>query len=98
MSTKPEDESRLFYGRTRKKTTFAVAPPLASLPESYAATLHEIKSLLRGAPIRATLSADPIVVEAWCNPGKIIIARQQKAAREFLEGPIAQQPVAQLPC
>ncbi len=132
MSMKPEGESRLSRGRTREGAIFPVAPPLASLPESYAATLQEIKGLLRGARIRAILAANPIVVEAYWNTGKIILARQQDAAwgakvidrlaadlrqefpdmsgiskrnllamkvfaREFPEGPITQQPVAQLP-
>jgi len=132
MSMKPEDESRLSRGRTREEAIFPVAPPVASLPESYAATLQEIKGLLHGARIRAILAANPIVVEAYWNTGKIILARQQEAtwgakvidrlaadlrqefpdmsgissrnmlamkvfAREFPEGPITQQPVAQLP-
>ena len=132
MSAEPEDAPRLSRGRTREEALFPVAPPVASLPESYATTLHEIKSLLRGARIRALLAANPIVVEAYWNTGKIILARQQEAAwgakvidrlaadlrqefpdmggmssrnllamkvfaREFPEGPIAQQPVAQLP-
>ena len=109
-----------------------MAPPASALPESYAATLQEIKSHLRQARVRAILAANPIVIEAYWQTGKIILARQQEAAwgarvidrlaadlkeafpdmsgmssrsllamkifaREFPAGPIAQQPVAQLP-
>jgi predicted nuclease of restriction endonuclease-like (RecB) superfamily len=125
-------DTRLSRGRTRPEAIFPVAPSAASLPESYAATLQEIKSHLRSARIRAVLAANPIVIEAYWHTGKIILARQQEAAwgakvidrlaadlqeefpdmsgisvrsllamkifaREFPNGPIAQQPVAQLP-
>jgi predicted nuclease of restriction endonuclease-like (RecB) superfamily len=104
----------------------------ASLPQSYAATLQEIKTHLRSARVRAVLAANPIVIEAYWQTGKIILARQQEAAwgakvidrlaadlqeafpdmggltgrnllsmkifaREFPDGPIAKQPVSQLP-
>lgn len=126
------DESRLSRGRTRPEAIFPVAPSAASLPESYAATLQEIKAHLCGARVRAILAASPLVIEAYWNTGKIILTRQQEAAwgskvidrlaadlqeafpdmgglsrrnllsmkifaREFPDGPIAQQPVAQLP-
>ena len=102
------------------------------LPKSYATTLQEIKLHLRSARVRAVLAANPIVIEAYWQTGKIILARQQEAgwgakvidrlaadlqaefpdmsglsvrnllamkifAREFPDGPIAQQAVAQLP-
>lgn len=132
--TKPRSkpESRLARGRTRDDARFTAAPALAGLPESYAATLQEIKSHLRSARIRAVLAANPIVLEAYWHTGKIILQRQQEAAwgtkvidrlatdlraafpdmsglsvrnllamkifaREFPDGPIAQQAVAQLP-
>ena len=50
------------------------------MPESYAATLQEIKTHLRSARIRAVLAANPIVIEAYWQTGKIILARQQEAA------------------
>lgn len=125
-------EPRLSRGRTRPEAIFPVAPLAASLPESYAATLHEIKNYLRHARVRAVLAANPIVIEAYWQTGQIILARQQEAAwgarvidrlaadlkeafpemsglsprnllamkvfaREFPDGPIAQQAVAQLP-
>ena len=77
MST---DLTRLSRGRTRDGAIFPVAPPAASLPESYAATLQEIKKHLRSARIRAVLAANPIVIEAYWHTGKIILARQQEAA------------------
>lgn len=132
--TKPasSDEQRLSRGRTRPDAIFPVAPAAASLPASYAATLQEIKFHLRSARIRAVLAANPIVIEAYWQTGKIILARQKEAgwgakvidrlaadlqaefpdmsglttrnllsmkifAREFPEGPIAKQPVSQLP-
>lgn len=126
------DESRLSRGRIRDGAIFPVAPSAASLPESYAVTLREIKTHLRNARIRAALAANPIVIEAYWQAGRIILARQKDAAwgakvidrlaadlkeafpdmdglssrnllamkvfaREFPVGPIAQQPVAQLP-
>ena len=125
-------EPRLSRGRTRPEAIFPVAPLAASLPESYAATLQEIKNHLRHARLRAVLAANPIVIEAYWQTGQIILARQQEAtwgdrvidrlaadlkeafpdmsglsprnllamkvfAREFPDGPIAQQAVAQLP-
>jgi predicted nuclease of restriction endonuclease-like (RecB) superfamily len=78
----PEETSdtRLSRGRTRPGAIFPVAPSAASLPESYAATLQEIKTHLRSARIRAVLAANPIVIEAYWQIGKIILARQQEAA------------------
>ncbi len=126
------EEPRLSRGRTRGGAIFPAAPSTSSLPEGYAATLQEIKTHLRNARVRAVLSANPIVIEAYWQAGKIILARQRESAwgakvidrlatdlkeafpdmgglstrnllamkifaREFPEGPIAQQPVAQLP-
>jgi len=128
----PKPENRLSRGRTREDARFTAAPSLAGLPESYAATLQEIKTHLRSARVRAVLAANPIVLEAYWHTGKIILQRQQEAAwgakvidrlavdlrdafpdmsglsvrnllamkifaREFPDGPIAQQAVAQLP-
>ena len=128
----PADDSRLARGRVRVGARFTAAPSLAHLPESYAATLEEIKRHLQQARVRAVLAANPIVIEAYWQTGKIILARQQEAAsgakvidrlaadlkqafpdmsglsarnllamkvfaREFPDGPIAQQVVAQLP-
>jgi predicted nuclease of restriction endonuclease-like (RecB) superfamily len=131
-SPKLSEEPRISRGRTRPEAIFPVAPPASALPETYAATLQEIKTHLRNARIRAILAANPMVIEAYWHTGKIILARQQEAAwgakvidrlaadlqeafpdmgglssrnllamkifaREFPSGPIAQQPVAQLP-
>ena len=131
-SAEGPDNTRLSRGRTRPEAIFPVAPTAASMPESYAATLQEIKSHLRSARVRAVLAANPIVIEAYWHTGKIILARQREAAwgakvidrlaadlkeafpemgglslrnlfsmRNFAEcfpdGPIVQQPVAQLP-
>jgi len=79
-SNKNPSEPRLSRGRTRSEAIFPVAPSAASLPESYAATLQEIKSHLRSARVRAILAANPIVIEAYWHTGKIILARQQEAA------------------
>jgi len=74
------DDHRLSRGRTRPEAIFPVAPPASSLPESCAATLQEIKSHLLQARLRAVLAANPIVIEAYWQTGKIILARQQEAA------------------
>jgi predicted nuclease of restriction endonuclease-like (RecB) superfamily len=74
------NDTRLSRGRTRPDAIFPVAPTAASLPASYAATLQEIKSHLRSARLRAVLAANPIVIEAYWQTGKIILARQQEAA------------------
>ena len=81
-SAAPEgpSDTRLSRGRSRPGAIFPVAPSAASLPESYAATLQEIKSHLRSARVRAILAANPIVIEAYWQTGKIILARQQEAA------------------
>jgi predicted nuclease of restriction endonuclease-like (RecB) superfamily len=79
-NTQKRDETRLSRGRARPDAIFPVAPSAASLPESYAATLQEIKTHLRGARIRAVLAANPIVVEAYWHTGNIILARQQETA------------------
>jgi len=68
------DDIRLSRGRTRPEAIFPVAPPVSSLPESYASTLQEMS----GLTTRNLLSM------------KIF-------AREFTNGPIAKQPVSQLP-
>jgi predicted nuclease of restriction endonuclease-like (RecB) superfamily len=77
---KPSEEPRISRGRTRPGAIFPVAPPASALPETYAATLQEIKTHLRNARIRAILAANPIVIEAYWHTGKIILARQQEAA------------------
>jgi predicted nuclease of restriction endonuclease-like (RecB) superfamily len=71
---------RLARGRTRPGAIFPVAPLATSLPESYAATLQEIKAHLRNARVRAVLAANPLVIEAYWHTGKIILARQKAAA------------------
>ncbi len=53
---------------------------MAGLPESYAATLQDIKTHLRSARVRAVLAANPIVLEAYWHTGQIILQRQQEAA------------------
>ncbi len=79
-SPKPSEEPRLSRGRTRPGAIFPVPPPASALPETYAATLQEIKTHLRNARIRAILAANPVVIEAYWHTGKIILARQQEAA------------------
>ena len=79
-SPKRSEESRISRGRTRSEAIFPVAPPASALPETYAATLQEIKTHLRNARIRAILAANPVVIEAYWHTGKIILARQQEAA------------------
>jgi len=131
-SKSASDDTRLSRGRTRESAVFPVPPAAAVLPESYAATLREIKTHLASARVRAVLAANPIVIEAYWQIGRIILTRQSDAswgakiidrlavdlkeafpemsglsvrnllamkifAREFPDGPIAQQPVAQLP-
>jgi len=73
-------DQRLSRGRVRPEASFPVAPSAASLPASYAATLQEIKTHLRAARVRAVLAANPVVIEAYWNTGKIILARQKEAA------------------
>lgn len=75
-----QPDTRLSRGRTRGSAIFPVPPSTADLPESYAATLGEIKTHLSGARIRAVLAANPIVIEAYWQIGKIILARQRDAA------------------
>ena len=79
-NTEKPEELRLSRGRTRPEAIFPVAPSAASLPESYAATLQEIKTHLRNSRVRAVLAANPIVIEACWNTEKIILERQKEAA------------------
>jgi hypothetical protein len=58
----PSVESRISRGRTRPEAIFPVALPASALPETYAATLQEIKTHLRNARIRAILAANPVVI------------------------------------
>ena len=78
--TEKPDNTRLSRGRIRSEAIFPVAPTVASLPGSYAATLQEIKNHIGSARIRAVLAANHIVIEAYWHTGKIILARQQDAA------------------
>jgi predicted nuclease of restriction endonuclease-like (RecB) superfamily len=80
LGPNPSEEPRISRGRTRPEAIFPVAPPASALPETYAATLQEIKTHLRNARIRAILAANPVVIEAYWHTGKIILARQQEAA------------------
>ena len=87
MASKPRkpgpklsEEPRISRGRNRPEAIFPVAPPASALPETYTATLQEIKTHLRNARIRAILAANPIVIEAYWHTGKIILGRQQEAA------------------
>lgn len=79
-SRQTPDESRLSRGRIRTDAIFPVAPAVASLPKGYAATLQAIKTHLSSARIRAVLAANPIVIEAYWQIGKLILARQTDAA------------------
>ena len=72
--------TRLSRGRTRTEAIFPTAPVKATLPADYAATLQEIKSHIHSARVRAVLAANPIVIEAYWQTGKIILARQMGAA------------------
>ena len=75
-----ETDRRLARGRTREDARFTAPPSLAGLPDSYGATLEEIKNRLRSARVRAVLAANPIVIEAYWHTGKIILSRQQGSA------------------
>lgn len=102
---------RLSRGRVRDGASFPAAPAKLGLPSGYASTLQDIKAHLRSARLRAVLAANPIVIEAYWHTGSIILQRQSESAwgakvidrlaadlrEEFPDGPIAQQPVAQLP-
>jgi predicted nuclease of restriction endonuclease-like (RecB) superfamily len=72
-------DTRLSRGRTRPGALFPVAPPAASLPPTYAATLQQIKTHLATARVRAILAANPVIIEAYWQTGKVILARQQEA-------------------
>jgi predicted nuclease of restriction endonuclease-like (RecB) superfamily len=75
--SKETDDTRLSRGRVRDGAIFPVGPTVLSLPDDYAATLQEIKSHLRSARLRAVLAANPMVIEAYWQTGRIILARQE---------------------
>ena len=63
----------------REGTIFPVAPKALDLSDDDAATLQEIEDHLRSARLRAVLAANPVVIEAYWQIGRIILARQQAA-------------------
>lgn len=71
-------DGRLSRGRAREDARFPAAPPLAGLPDSYAATLEEIKQHLQQARVRAVLTANAVVIAAYWQTGQIILHRQQE--------------------
>ena len=55
-------QERLSRGRTRQDASFPVGPRPAQLPESYAATLEEIKRHLQQARVKSVLAANAVVI------------------------------------
>lgn len=74
----PAEASRLARGRTREDARFTAPPSLANLPESYGATLEEIKRHLQQARVRSVLVANAVVIAAYWQTGQIILRRQQE--------------------
>lgn len=74
----PAKESRLARGRTREDARFTAPPSLSDLPESYGATLEEIKRHLQQARVRSVLAANAVVIAAYWQTGQIILQRQQE--------------------
>lgn len=78
--TKSDNDVRISRGRSRTDAIFPVPPSASTLPADYGVTLREIKMHLRSARVRAVLAANPVVIEAYWQTGKIILARLQEAA------------------
>ena len=78
--SKSDKDARISRGHSRADAIFPVPPSASSLPADYGATLREVKMHLRSARVRAVLAANPVVIEAYWQTGKIILARLQKAA------------------
>lgn len=74
----PAKEPRLARGRTREGARFTAPPSLSDLPESYSATLEEIKRHLQQARVRSVLAANAVVIAAYWQTGQIILQRQQE--------------------
>src|SRR3990167_4237810 len=74
----PAKELRLARGRTREDARFTAPPSLSDLPESYGATLEEIKRHLQQARVRSVLAANAVVIAAYWQTGQIILQRQQE--------------------
>lgn len=63
----------------REGTIFPVVPTALDLSDDYARPPQEIKDHLRSARLRAVLAANPVVIEAYWQIGRIILARQLAA-------------------
>jgi predicted nuclease of restriction endonuclease-like (RecB) superfamily len=79
LGTPKSGTERGSRGRTREGALFTSAPTKLGLPTRYASTLQDINKPLRSARVRAVLAANPIVIEAYCHTGKIILQRQSEA-------------------
>lgn len=70
-------KDRKSRGRQRQDATFPVPPTIGELPESYTATLREIKERIRTERLRVVMAANAAMVLLYWNIGKAILERQQ---------------------
>lgn len=70
-------KERKSRGRQRQDATFPAPPASGELPESYAATLREIKSRIRTERLRVVMAANAAMVLLYWDIGKAILERQK---------------------
>ncbi len=70
-------KERKARGCQRQDATFPVPPARGELPESYAAALGEIKSLIRTERLRVVMAANAAMILLYWDIGKAILERQK---------------------
>lgn len=70
-------KERKTRGRQRQDAAFPVPPASGELPESYAATLGEIKARIRTERLRVVMAANAAMVLLYWDIGKAILERQK---------------------
>lgn len=70
-------KKRKTRGRQRQDATFPVPPASGELPESYTATLGEIKARIRTERLRVVMTANAAMILLYWDIGKTILERQK---------------------
>lgn len=70
-------DARVSRGRVREEASFPAPPPHASLPQTYAAVLGEIKQRIRTERLKTVMAANAVMVMLYWDIGRLILDRQQ---------------------
>ena len=68
---------RRSLGRAREGAVFPAPPPVAELPDDYAAVLRELKECIGIERLRTVMSANAEMVLLYWDVGSVILQRQQ---------------------